>query len=77
MVGRYSQRQLLIAHQVWHAEEEATEGGVHWGGVMSNMVRSVPLGWLTDDASKLDQGLYYLGQPERATGFFTTIGAMA
>jgi DNA-binding beta-propeller fold protein YncE/cytochrome c len=59
---------LLVAHQILHADEETTEGGVHWGGVMSNVLRAIPLSWLESGAGKWDEGLYYLGQPQRATG---------
>ena len=64
----HDRRHLLVAHQILHADEGTTEGGVHWGGVMSNVVRAIPLSWLADATSKWDEGIYYLGQPSRATG---------
>jgi YVTN family beta-propeller protein len=62
------EKSLLIPHQILHAEEETTEGGVHWGGVMSNVVRRVSVDWLASDEPMPVRDVFFLGHPDRATG---------
>ncbi len=63
-------KSLVVPHMQLHSDEATTEGGVHWGGVMSNVVRDVPIAELLADSSEplSDVGvLYHLGVPDRAT----------
>ncbi|MCH7728300.1 MAG: hypothetical protein IH991_17745 [Planctomycetes bacterium] len=62
---------LFIPHQVLHSEKLTTEGGVHWGGVLSNVVRNVSISELTSKKTGplTEVGtLFYLGHPDDATG---------
>lgn len=60
---------LLVPHQI--LSDHATTGdGVHWGGVMRNVIRTVPVSWLLAKAATPSPAgdLYYLGFPDSATG---------
>lgn len=62
---------LYLAHQVLNGYEATTGPNVHWGGVMSNVIRRLDRGWLTaetSEASPEEHFLQYLGHPDSATG---------
>lgn len=64
-------RELLVSHQILNDEESTTEDNVFWGGVMLNVVRSIPLDeLLAADRQKgpSDGTIHPLGQPGSATG---------
>ena len=63
-------RHLLVPHQLLDAGEATTRGGVHWGGVLLNVVRSVSLEMLERNSEDLRSrlGLDYVGIPDRAAG---------
>jgi len=73
-VGRMAispdRRHVLIPHQLMAAEEATTEGGVHWGGVMLNVVRTVSIAAIEAGTADLGsrRGLDYVGVPDRAAG---------
>lgn len=62
-------QQLLLSHQILHRDQATTSGGVHWGGVMSNVIRTVSLAEiLSADGPLPVGGIYYLGHPDHAAG---------
>ena len=63
-------RSVLIPHQLLDSKAETTRGGVHWGGVMLNVIRTLPIDAITGDPDRLTSrlGLDYLGIPDRAAG---------
>ncbi len=63
-------RHVLIPHQLMSAKAATTEGGVHWGGVMLNVVRTVSIASLEAGSDDLGsrRGLDYVGIPDRAAG---------
>jgi YVTN family beta-propeller protein len=73
-IGRMSlsadRRSVLIPHQLLDSKAETTRGGVHWGGVMLNVIRTLPIDALVGDPDRLMSrlGLDYLGIPDRAAG---------
>jgi YVTN family beta-propeller protein len=56
-------KQLLIAHQVLNPQATATRDDVHWGNLLTNNVRAVPLTTVLDPKADLlkDDRLYQLG----------------
>ena len=68
-------RHLLVPHQLLDAGEATTRGGVHWGGVLLNVVRSVSLQMLEQNSDDLRSrlGLDYVGIPDRAAGDPTSL----
>ena len=73
-IGRMSltadRRGVLIPHQLLDSKAETTRGGVHWGGVMLNVIRTIPIDAITAGSDRLDSrlGLDYVGIPDRAAG---------
>lgn len=63
-------QELWIPQQVLSSEYPTTKGGVHWGNVMSNIVRRVPLSEFAkrEIEPAASENAYYLGYPDRATG---------
>ncbi len=59
---------LLIPHQKLESDAETTLGGVHWGDVLTNVIRSLPIAALSSDSWPPARDLYYLGHPDDATG---------
>jgi YVTN family beta-propeller protein len=61
---------LLIPHQLLRADRATTHDGVHWGGVMSNVIRRLPIEDVRNPQTKRIGlvGLYYLGHPGKAFG---------
>lgn len=62
-------KDLLIPHQLLR-DEATTHNGVHWGGVMSNVIRKLPLQRLleADDRGIGAERLFFLGHPGQAHG---------
>ena len=61
--------QLYISHQILNANKETSSEGVHWGGVMVNVTRSVSLKVLrTDPDNNFVASLSFLGLPDYAAG---------
>ena len=65
-----NRRHILLPHQLMDAKAETTRDGVHWGGVMLNVVRTVPVASLESDPARMQSrlGLDYVGIPDRAAG---------
>ena len=63
-------RGVLIPHQLLDAKAETTRAGVHWGGVMLNVIRTIPIDAIAAGSDQLDSrlGLDYVGIPDRAAG---------
>ena len=63
-------RHVLIPHQLLDAKAETTRGGVHWGGVMLNVIRTIPIAAIVSGSDQLESrlGLDYVGIPDRAAG---------
>ncbi len=64
-------RKLVVTHLLLDKYAETTQDGVHWGGVMSNLLRDVDADDLSRDSADplSDVGtLFYLGYPDDATG---------
>jgi len=61
---------VLIPHQLLDAKAETTRGGVHWGGVMLNVIRTIGIDAISGDPDRLESrlGLDYVGIPDRAAG---------
>ncbi len=61
---------VLMAHQMLNPEQATTAANVHWGDVMSNVVRRLDVAQLDRDRLEATTAadLYYLGRPDRATG---------
>jgi YVTN family beta-propeller protein len=60
----------FITHQMLDDQQATTQANVHWGGVMSNVVRRVNLAWFVSDEPEETTAadLYYLGYPDSAAG---------
>jgi len=60
---------VSLAHQILHSEESTTSDGVHWGGVMSNVISNFAVADLfakpTGELSTLG-AIRYLGHPDKA-----------
>ncbi len=63
-------RHVLIPHQLLDAKAETTRGGIHWGGVMLNVIRTIPIAAIDTGSDRLESrlGLDYVGIPDRAAG---------
>lgn len=67
---------LLLAHQILYPEITTTQSGVHWGAVLSNVVRTIPTSQIDevvsagtqDEPTQLVGMLDYLGSPDEAAG---------
>ncbi len=61
---------LLVTHQVLHRLGETTRDNVHWGNVITNNVRVLPLKNLLDPGADLlhDSRLHQVGEPGRGSG---------
>ena len=63
-------RQVKLTHLMLNHEQATTGSNVHWGDIMSNVVRTMDLKWfLSSDAEETTAAdIYYLGHPDDATG---------
>lgn len=63
-------KELLVAHQILHSDKATTAAGVHWGGVLTNTVRSVLIETLLKGNVEINRpgSLSYLGIPDQAAG---------
>ena len=61
---------LYVTHQMLSGRESTTAPNVHWGDVMSNVVRRVDLAWFVTDAPEetTANDFYFLGYPDSAAG---------
>ncbi|MBB76062.1 MAG: hypothetical protein CMJ75_16265 [Planctomycetaceae bacterium] len=61
---------LYVAHQILNEYPATTRGGVHWGGVLVNVIRSVEIATLhvAQPSTRPAGDLRYLGHPDRAAG---------
>ncbi len=61
---------VYLPHQMLSDEEATTASNVHWGDVMSNVVRRLNLEWFLSDRPEETTAadLYYLGYPDSAAG---------
>ncbi|MDA1018515.1 MAG: cytochrome C peroxidase [Planctomycetota bacterium] len=60
---------LHISHQILNANKETSSEGVHWGGVMVNVARSISLKVLREDPkNNFVASLSFLGLPDYAAG---------
>ena len=50
-------RHVLIPHQLLDAKAETTRGGVHWGGVMLNVIRTIPIAAIVSGSDQLESRL--------------------
>ncbi len=60
---------VFLAHQILHSEESTTSDGVHWGGVMSNVISNFAVEeLLSKPAGNLPTlgSIRYLGHPDKA-----------
>jgi cytochrome c peroxidase len=65
----HDQTHLLVTHQRLSSEEPTTRSNVHWGEVMRNVVRRLPVDWLLSSQKEAPAGgLFFLGYPDSATG---------
>ena len=64
------QSQLVISHQVLSRLAQSTFDDVHWGSLMTNVLRTVELSDVLDPTADLlkHSVLQYLGGPDRGTG---------
>ena len=62
--------ELYVSHQMLDANKPTTGPNVHWGDIMSNVIRRVELAWLDSDTQKPSTvaPYHYLGFPDRAAG---------
>lgn len=61
---------LYLSHQMLNDEQATTAPNVHWGDIMSNVVRKLDVSWFLSDRAEqttADQ-IYYLGYPDAAAG---------
>ncbi|MCP4193461.1 MAG: hypothetical protein GY768_22845 [Planctomycetaceae bacterium] len=65
-----NEKTVRIPHLMLNHEQATTGSNVHWGDVMSNVVRNVNLNWFRSEAAEETTAadLYYLGHPDDATG---------
>jgi YVTN family beta-propeller protein len=61
---------VYLTHQMLNADQATTEPNVHWGDVMSNVVRRLDVDWFLSDRAEQTTAadLYYLGHPDSAAG---------
>ena len=61
---------LYVAHQILNDYPATTRGGVHWGGVLVNVIRTVEIASLhaVQPPTGPAGDLRYLGHPDRAAG---------
>ncbi len=61
---------VYLSHQMLHGDQATTQPNVHWGDVMSNVVRRFQLDWFVSDQPEQTTAadLYYLGYPDSAAG---------
>ncbi|HAA71644.1 MAG: hypothetical protein CMJ70_13675 [Planctomycetaceae bacterium] len=61
---------LYVAHQILNDYPATTRGGVHWGGVLVNVIRDVKIARLhaVPPSTSPAGDLVYLGHPDRAAG---------
>lgn len=63
-------RRVKLTHLMLNHEQATTGSNVHWGDIMSNVVRTMDLDWFL--SSKPEEttaaDIYYLGHPDDATG---------
>lgn len=65
----HDQNHLLVTHQRLSAKEPTTPSNVHWGEVIRNVVRRLPVDWLLSSQREAPAGgLFFLGYPDSATG---------
>ncbi|MAV34861.1 MAG: hypothetical protein CMJ59_05330 [Planctomycetaceae bacterium] len=66
---------LYVSHQILNDYPATTRGGVHWGGVLENVIRAVEIAALhSPQRTPRPAGdLYYLGHPDRAAGDPTSL----
>lgn len=60
---------VFLAHQILHSEESTTSDGVHWGGVMSNVISDFAVtDILAEPRGELSTlgAIRYLGHPDKA-----------
>ena len=58
---------LLIPHMTLNAEKPTTKFNVHWGDVVLNVIRRIPVKEL-ENGTQLNDDFYYLGRPDTAAG---------
>jgi YVTN family beta-propeller protein len=62
-------RGVLVPHQILSSDKPTTEFNVHWGDVMLNVVRRIPLvSLLRPETENAATNVDYLGIPDSATG---------
>ena len=69
-------RTVLLSHQMLSPHYGTTRSSVHWGDIMSNVIRTVSVADIGDASSAENTtrrlptagSVYYLGYPDRATG---------
>ena len=61
---------LYVSHQILNDYPATTRGGVHWGGVLVNVIRAVKISSLhaSQPLTSPAGDLRYLGHPDRAAG---------
>jgi hypothetical protein len=61
---------VYLTHQMLNADQATTQPNVHWGDVMSNVVRRLDVDWFLSDRAEQTTAtdLYYLGYPDSAAG---------
>jgi YVTN family beta-propeller protein len=63
-----NKKELLVAHQALMGDSPTTANGVHWGQVLMNLVRTVPLDTLFSESPPPGAFLGYLGTMDDAAG---------
>jgi YVTN family beta-propeller protein len=63
-------KRLLVSHQVLNPLAQTTRDDIHWGNLLSNNVRVIPLSHILDRGADLLKGSeqYHLGEPNHGTG---------
>jgi cytochrome c peroxidase len=63
-------KRLLIAHQMLHALGAANRDDIHWGNLLTNNIRSLPIADVLDSKADLLRGseLAYFGEAGHGTG---------
>ena len=63
---------LLIPHMTLNAEKPTTKFNVHWGDIVLNVIRKIPISQIRK-TDEITDDLYYLGRPDVAAGDPTAI----
>lgn len=66
-------KSLYIPHQSLMSDSPTTQGGVHWGAVLMNLIQTISLNSLSTETIPFASRIAYLGDENNATGDPTDI----